>query len=247
MNKKVPNYDGKLPSNGYERALTLLLEHIKSIDEFGILDKTSPSKSTNVRTINGKNCNWDYLLSVKSLCAIAKQVPSIINDNVTVLDLGGGWGRIGHVLCSLNPNATYIDADLPEIILIAEEYLPKTLSDRKVLTVTDHKEMILNKETLSDKALHFIGSQQLAKLEGKCIDVVINVASMQEMNKQTIDAYFKIIDKHSRYFYTSQADHKTRFNTGCALNEWPIESTWKLIHDEKPFQYPDFFERIYEM
>jgi putative sugar O-methyltransferase len=231
---------------GYEQACLCLLSHLKNADEFKVLEKSEPSATSNVVVADNKRVSWDYLLSVKNVQAILKVLPHISDEEVTVLDLGVGWGRIGHVLMQLNPKLTYIDSDLPEPLLLAQEYLPTTLPQKQVYGYGWHeqKEQITCAD-VSTHSMHFVGTHHIPKFEEKSIDLVINVTSMQEMDQNTISEYFDLITQKSRAFYNSQCNTRTRFNTGYNKNEWPIKSTWKTLYDQPTFQYDGCFEAVY--
>ena len=101
-----------------------------------------------------------------------------------MLDLGAGWGRIGHTLMRVNPRVTYVCADLPETLIISQSYLPTTLDN---VTSRAYREN-LKRIDLSEPGLRFIGSHDLPRIPEKSIDVFINIASFQEMKNDQVEA-----------------------------------------------------------
>jgi putative sugar O-methyltransferase len=229
-----------LKADDYVLACTLLYEYLRARDNNKILDKTNPSRSTNVVTVDNKEVSWDYLLSVDNAITLTDKIPSLLTEKAIIVDLGAGWGRIGHVFKTLNPKLTYIIADLPEILLISQTYLPTTLPDEKVFGYDDHAalEQITRSTLLAEPSIRFCGTQHLAKFEDKSIDVLINVASMQEMNQNTIKLYFDLIDHKAQYFYTAQGNEQyARYGTGFPPNEWPYPISWQQLHHNSALIY----------
>ena len=156
---------------------------------------------------DGTALTWDVLISLQSLFAIAEYAPQVLVGPVALLDLGGGWGRLGNVLLRINPSAVYIDADLPETLLIAESYLPSTLPGIDVYRYAFHRKSreICRAALLKQPGVHFIGSHMLPLLEDRAIDLFVNIASFQEMTNEQVDAYFDVIERvTSGHLYVQQ-------------------------------------------
>jgi len=134
-------------------------------------------------------------------------VPGVLDEPVVVADLGSGWGRIGHVLALANPQAVYCALDLPESLVIASAELPRRLPGRRVVGYDDTREVerFARAELLDGGgALRFHGPQDLARFEPGSIDVLLNVASFQEMTRAQVSAYLELVGGAARAVYLQE-------------------------------------------
>jgi hypothetical protein len=150
--------------------------------------------------------SWDQLMSCHTLIEIDSHVP-VLTEPMTVLDLGAGWGRIGHSLCQANPEARYIICDLPESLLIAYVYL------HRLLPSICHPYGVL----LDEPGIYFLGSQGIMLPPDKSIDVVVNIASFQEMPKEQVVRYLALIKQKAHWLYTLQRGFDM---PSVSLKEW---------------------------
>lgn len=85
----------------------------------------------------------------------------------TVLELGGGYGVAADVVFGLNPNAQYVDYDLPPLSIIAQYYLDKVHGG---------------------KNYHIGQSWELPAHQGP-VDLFLNSFSLQEMEPHVVENY----------------------------------------------------------
>ncbi|HZT25508.1 MAG TPA: putative sugar O-methyltransferase [Pseudolabrys sp.] len=127
----------------YLYAAHQLYNSLRDADRYCMFDRLRRTQGStsgdHVVTFDGIALTWDVLLSVQNLIAVAEVMPQVLSEPAILLDLGAGWGRIGHVLLRVNPRATYIAADLPETLLIAESYLPRTIPSVLSYGYQDHR------------------------------------------------------------------------------------------------------------
>jgi putative sugar O-methyltransferase len=252
VNYMAPRRFTQNRATNYQDAVTVLYEHTLVKDHNDVLKKTQASGvgTSKVFKIDGKNVSWDYLLSVNTVITLAREIPALITGRHVVADLGAGWGRVGLVLKQFNPQIAYVIFDIPEALLLSQTYLPTTLPTEKCLNYEDHTNanIITRQELLEQAGLRFCGTHHLPKFEDKSIDVLINIASMQEMNQNTIKLYFDLIDHKAQYFYTLQYNNVTKCNTGFKTNTWPYPSTWnRIMHSDNIFYWQEYFESLFRI
>ena len=51
----------------------------------------------------GKSISLDLLLSIDDFYSLLELVPQVAKEPIVVAELGAGWGRLGYVLCRVNP------------------------------------------------------------------------------------------------------------------------------------------------
>ena len=169
--------------------------------------------------------DWGSLISYESLLAIAEVDRAILDDPVTVADLGAGWGRIGYTLMKLNPHTTYIIYDIPDSLIISHTYLNKMYPD------LCHP---YGEKPNGDPGIYFLGSQELASAEPA--DFLITIATTQEMEPDHAAAYLDIIENKTRWFYTLQ-----RKKTGLHYKD-----SWRRHFYRSPLWADYHFEAMFE-
>jgi hypothetical protein len=184
----------------YTYAVTMLYRHLLARDEHGVLDRAHAHGSTKTVLQFGEHrVSWEHLLSINTLYSIAEVEPRVWTEPVVIADLGAGWGRIGHVLELVNPQATYIDFDLPEALLVASAFLPPLLPDARIVGYEEGRGADLTRDLLlAEPAVRFCATQDLARVEPGAIDVLVNIASFQEMTREQVQAYLQITDRVAR-------------------------------------------------
>jgi putative sugar O-methyltransferase len=211
-------------NNGRRYLLTLLMD---------LLYLSEPSDKDLYHKINNRNfgnpyavkhfeteIDYDYYYSIQEYKTLKTHVSL---EKKTVLEIGAGYGRLCHSFLSLETIEKYIIVDLPETLYISKIYLKAVLSEelfRKITFV----------DALNEFSYFF-----------EDVDIVINVASMNEMLAEVVDNYLKWIDKHSKYFYGINPVGKyhpsgiyqnkncfEEFNVKNAVNVGPIQEVFDL-------------------
>ena len=110
-----------------------------------------------------------------------------------VINIGDGYGFLSALIKELFPNAQLYLVDLGKTLLFQSYYCAKGFSDK------DH--YLVSRESTRmgiDTAADFVycSTEDLALLDDVSFDAAINVASMQEMNTETIRYYFQFLRGH---------------------------------------------------
>jgi len=240
----------------YQFATFQLYQMLRQHDRWGAFERLKATQRAGVtggRHVVVYDCaalTWDVLISLQSLFAIAEYAPQVFVGPVALLDLGGGWGRLGNVLLRINPSAVYIDADLPETLLIAESYLPSTLPGIDVYRYAFHRKSreICRAALLKQPGVHFIGSHMLPMLEDRAIDLFVSIASFQEMTNEQVDAYFEVIDRvTSGHLYVQQL---ALSNPSCGFSVngedyYPFRPNWSRCFVRPCPHIPNYFEAMF--
>lgn len=232
------------PEQHYRHAIELLHSKVLLRDKHGVLGRTDASTSTSVIDVAGKALSWDYLISVDEVISMIEVCPGLLSEPRVVLDLGAGWGRIGHVLKQLNSNIAYIACDIPETLILAQDYLPKTLPSEIVHPYSECRQVKLftRNKFLEGGGLWFCGTQNLDLFADDSIDVFANIFSFQEMIMQQVAGYFEIINRTtSEIFYTQQrlaGDVMTREN-------YPYLDNWKQLYSRSVAFSTVYFEAAF--
>jgi putative sugar O-methyltransferase len=146
-------------------------------------------------TIDGRRVSADLLFSVYDFYNLYELEPAVASDALIVGDLGAGWGRLGHLLLQVNPRIRYVIFDIPESLLLSASYLPQLLPGAEHSRYAETRAAgSFTRDTLMGKALWFLASQDLRKLSANALDLMVNVASFQEMKAAQVNRYLEIFD-----------------------------------------------------
>ncbi len=147
-------------------------------------------------TIDGHRVSADVLFSVYDFYNLYELDPAVATEALIVGDLGAGWGRLGHLLLQINPRIRYLVFDIPESLLLSSDYLPRLLPGVGYSRYTETRAIgSFTRDMLMGKALWFLASQDLARLPANAVDLMVNVASFQEMNADQVNRYLEIFDE----------------------------------------------------
>jgi putative sugar O-methyltransferase len=101
-------------------------QRLRSEDDWHLLDTMSEDGAFGALTLNldGNIVSRDLLDSVEEITYLRKRLNWQRDQNVRLLDIGAGYGRIAHRLCEAMPNAEVWCSDaIPESLWVCESYL----------------------------------------------------------------------------------------------------------------------------
>lgn len=225
---------------------------LKFRDVHKIIQKTTPIPTKENLTLStGKiesrpfhnreqiQLNWDYVFALDTILSISEEIPEILTQDVSICELGAGWGRIAHYLSQINPRIRYHIFDIPTTLVIGYTYLKNV------------NEMVSSYETsrlydgvaIKEKGIHFMVSGDLEKTRDKQFDIFINQASFQEMSASQVNHYHEIIDRASKYFFNFQRYKDLDMD----YSKYPRYENWVRIFDRDSRFNPIWFETMYKI
>jgi len=143
-----------------------------------------------------------YMWQIKNLCDLSKR-------NV-ILEIGGGWGAMAHLVFNNVPNVTYVIVDIPVSIMVSAYFLHKC--GKRVYLPGEFPSVVskqigynspnwyyspteISKEFLSDYDVVFLLPEQLTQVNKGLCDVICSCACLPELPTESIDYYFKEIGR----------------------------------------------------
>jgi len=129
----------------------------------------------------------------------------------SALIIGDGYGFLSCLIKKVFPDSRIVLVDIPEILKIQKKYA---------------------------KA-EFYTPDQIDKIQGE-FDLAINICSMQEMTKEMIALYFKLIRRTSKLFYCCNRLRKEYKGEIVRFHDYPWEK--EIIYEEGE---PDFYGYSY--
>ncbi len=183
----------------------------------GIPDKyiiEEPKGGIGSRLKNGHYVSTDILMFQRVISTIYHHkslfIPSDVQSKLVILEIGAGYGGLAHHLSNILVDATYIILDLPETIIFSAAYL-SLLNPNKNIYIYDKANF---NETLSENNLTLydfilVPNYKLDELRHIRFDIVINVASFQEMQTVQVNQYLNFISNTCiGVFYSLNQDTK---------------------------------------
>ncbi len=135
----------------------------------------------------------NYLLCLAALSQHVEEPPT------SFLEIGGGFGVLGEIVLSRDPEARYVDLDIPPLVTVASWYLRQLFDADKITTYTP--DMALG-QPISIPASGVLPNYRLEDLTGD-YEVFVNSFSFQEMEPEVVRHYIAAVaDKNVRYAVT---------------------------------------------
>jgi len=165
-------------------------------------DKTYLGFNDPFITIQGINVSMDKIVSLFDLEKINKfiQLKSVYN----ILEIGAGSGRLSEcIITNYSSVKKYVICDIPPAIYIAYKRIKLGFPNKKVfLSISNSEQEALNNE-IKNNDISFIFPHQLSLISKKLFDLTVAIDCIHEMDRKTIDLYFKIINNLTNNFYFS--------------------------------------------
>jgi len=230
---------------------------LREIDRHGLLGRipaTCPVRPGFAYEIDGCKVSLDLLFSIDEFYSLLEVKPDLISEPIVVADIGAGWGRLGYVIKKANPRAAYVVFDLPEVLLISLSYLPTLLPEVTFQTYLEARNLMeLDRETLIKGGLWFLGSQDLLKIIDGALDIVVNIASFQEMTSGQIAEYFELIGRKGAggILYLKQLwsgmTHGHHFTEIRGYDLYPFPPRWEQVILRNTRFSQHFFETAFRL
>jgi hypothetical protein len=183
---------------------------------------------------------WGYVVDGHLVMPVSPQLhryahlaSNLLGDveRPVVAEIGGGFGGFAYHLLR-GRSCTYLNFDLPEILLIASYYLLKAFPERRALLYGE-RSGALTPAVVSDYDMLLLPHYALPTLSAESVDLIVNTASLSEMGRQTVAEYLSQVGRICQgYFFHDNSDRPV-LNTGGHVeipsSQFPIPASLKLL------------------
>ena len=232
-------------SISYNYLCYLLFYNLKKTDNFQNLNKLKDHTYLGFNDpyikIENINVTTDKIVSLMDYGKIRKAFD--ITKLNKILEIGAGSGRTCEAILSIEKNLKYIICDIVPAIYISYERLKLAFPNKKISLLIDENDKTKLEEKIEKSDIAFIFPHQLEILNRKSLDLILAIDCMHEMDKSTIQYYFKLFNHISTNFYLSiwsKTDvpySKNIFKKKNILDynagDYKIPSNWKNMFQEK--------------
>lgn len=165
--------------------------------------------------------------AVENLSYVQKGLEKIRKSKeIVFMELGAGAGETTLGLLELLKDSRAIICDLPETIMVA--YTLISCFSKGSIKITLPHEWDGKYPWENKSRLLFITPEQLTLLPDNICDLFMNANSMQEMNIEVIEEYFrefKRLSKHGGIFYCKNLQYSKQKYTRANFDQYP----WSLL------------------
>ena len=169
-----------------------------------------------------------------------------IKNNICVIG-DGKANFVGGLLAMNSKDIKIFSINLTEVLIHDYLMIRKTnlIDDESIIVVENEKDL-----EHPNKKLYLIDASKNYLLKNKNINLFVNIASMQEMKKETVKDYFQIIKSNSSYFYCCNRTYKKLIGgEELIFNQYPWGKPKKIVWENCQwykksylFKYPYIFK-----
>jgi len=232
--------------------LALLWEYVRRRDHRGILERLQePLLGDPVVAIHrGRRISQDLGNSVLDLYRATVGFPAAGPGPRSVLEIGGGYGRVAWVFLEEFPCVRYILCDIPPALAIAQRYLTELFPERRAFRFRHFDGHAEVADELAQAQIVFLTPNQLELLEPLGVDLFMNISSLHEMRPEQIAYYLNEADRHTNgfaYLKQWQRWHNPEDDVVIARDDYPIPTRWQVVYSRvHPIQRA-FFDALYRV
>lgn len=208
----------------YKLYLSMLYMYTKRIDKHGLTERLEEPQLG-----NPIKCKYNDKCISQDLCHSIDEYNQVV-DNMQlpkkpkIVEIGAGYGRTAFVFLS-ELDCDYTIVDIHPAIDISKKYLNALFPDRNITYLTPEQF-----ETTNEK-----------------YDLCINISSFHEMLPETIQKYFKTINKKCKQIYFKEwlHFHNRDDDVTITIDSYPIKQNWIKLFWKKCIIQSKFFEAGY--
>jgi putative sugar O-methyltransferase len=134
----------------------------------------------------------------------------------SILEIGGGYGRIAYALLSMYPQATYTIVDIEPALTISRWYLSQLFDPER---------------------LRFVSPDELADLEPGSVDLAVSISTFPEMSAEQVAMYLRLVDSVAAggvVYFKQLADwHNPADQVRLTFGDYPVPARWRLEFVER--------------
>jgi putative sugar O-methyltransferase len=121
----------------------------------------------------------NYLLCLAALSRHIEKPPT------NVLEIGGGFGVLGEIILSRDPDARYVNLDIPPLVTVSSYYLTELFGHDRVLSYDDR---VASEGPIDVPGSAVLPNWRIRDLQGP-FDLFVNSFSFQEMEPAVVAHY----------------------------------------------------------
>lgn len=235
---------------GHARYLAMLWEFVRRRDRLGLLTNLEEPETGAPISIRyqGRRISQDLCNSVHEFYSATEGRRD--SPPGSVIEIGGGYGRVAWVFLSTFPGIRYVLCDIAPALAVAQRYLTTLFPERSAFSFRRFHAYTEIADEFEAAEIAFVTPGQLDLLPPQQADLAINISSLHEMRLDQIAHYLKVIDHHCvGHFYTKQWTKSVNIRDDVVLHrdDYPIPAHWREIYSRQHPIQTLFFEALYQV
>ena len=220
----------------YNLKKTNVFQYIKNLNDKTYLGFNDPHIK-----IENLNITTDKVASLLDYEKLQKAFD--IKKFKKVLEIGAGSGRTCETILSIEKDLKYIICDIAPALYISYERLKLAFPNKKISLLVNTNDKSELKKQFENSDIVFIFPHQLELLDKSSLDLILAIDCMHEMDKSTIQYYFKLFNHITKNFYFSIWDKtdvpysknilRNKNTLNYSKGDYKIPNNWKNIFKEK--------------
>lgn len=122
--------------------------------------------------------------------ACAVHILSLIENDATVVEIGGGYGHMAYYLLRDAPGVKYLDFDIPESLALAAYYLGRSLPERRMLL---YGEESLSIDAFENRDILLMPTWEMRSLKQGVANLTFSSHVISDLTQQAQEIYLKQI------------------------------------------------------
>ena len=163
-----------------ESAYVLATYYALAADRLGLMQKLTEDGVFGAMTLEiaGRTISRDLLDSVLEIDFLSRHLPITMQGEVSILDIGAGYGRLAHRMACAFPTVKYLCTDaIAESTFVCEYYMRFRGLENKVAVLP--------------------ATEIVRTLKSQKVDLAINVHSFSECTLQAVGWWLNLLARHS--------------------------------------------------
>ena len=152
--------------------------------------------------------SYDLFRQVHALATVRQYFHPHKDEHFTVLVIGDGFGFLSALIKAVYPSSCLVLIDIGRTLFFQCLY-SQILYPGHVHTAAGFDEISQDRKPMSDFV--YCPAEKLEEMPKRCVRLIMNVCSMQEMNKTEIERYFRYLRAHTEtggMFYCCNRESK---------------------------------------
>lgn len=218
----------------YTLKKTSTFQHISKLN-----DKTYLGFNDPYIKIEDINITTDKIISLLDYEKIQKAFE--VKKFKRVLEIGAGSGRTCEAILSMEKHLKYILCDIAPAIYISYSRLKLAFPDKIISLLIDVDNKTELEEKIENSDIAFIFPHQLEMLNESSVDLSLAIDCIHEMDKSTIQYYFKLFNHFTKNFYLSIWE-----KTALPLSKTILGKKNKLDYESGDYAIPKNWKNIFK-
>jgi putative sugar O-methyltransferase len=219
----------------YRTLVTLCWRKARAVDKFDLCARlTEPELGNPIRvTVDGRLVSQDLATSIAEINCWLPWLSETVQGPIEVLEIGGGYGRLAHVLFQTRPVRRYLIVDIPPALQICAGYLSRLMPNLRIFNARPFErwEDVSQEINASDLVLLF--PHQLQLVPNGYLDASLAVSSLHEMHLSQANSYLAEMGRVSRRLIYSKQYWRY------------INPHDDIVLEQGQYHYPPGFSSVY--